>query len=82
MPLPYGIEAGRGRVRGHRRRRGGAAALGGWHLTINPNTPRLDDCVQVLEAFANEEVMTTNFAEGGYLPPDPSVTESVTPTTT
>jgi len=33
----------------------------------------------VLEAFANEEVMTTNFAEGGYLPPDPSVTESVDP---
>jgi ABC-type glycerol-3-phosphate transport system substrate-binding protein len=76
MPLPYGIEAGEGEYEGTG---GAAAALGGWHLTINPNTPRLDDCVQVLEAFANEEVMTTNFAEGGYLPPDPSVTESVDP---
>lgn len=76
MPLPYGVEAGAGNYEGTG---GSAAALGGWHLTINPNTQRLDDCVQVLEAFANESVMTSNFAEGGYLPPDPSVTESIDP---
>jgi hypothetical protein len=33
----------------------------------------------VLEAFASQDVMESNFAEGGYLPPDPSVTESVDP---
>jgi len=76
MPLPYGVEAGEGNYEGTG---GPAAALGGWHLTINPNTQRLDDCVQVLEAFANEDVMVSNFAEGGYIPPDPSVTESVDP---
>ncbi|PSQ54811.1 ABC transporter substrate-binding protein [Halobacteriales archaeon SW_8_68_21] len=76
MPLPYGVEAGEGNYEGTG---GPAAALGGWNLTINPNTQRLDDCVQVLEAFANEDVMVNNFAEGGYIPPDPSVTESVDP---
>ena len=76
MPLPYGVESGEGNYEGTG---GPAAALGGWHLTINPNTQRLDECVQVLEAFANEDVMVNNFAEGGYLPPDPSVTESVDP---
>ncbi|MDB2225232.1 ABC transporter substrate-binding protein [Halorubrum ezzemoulense] len=76
MPLPYGVESGEGQYEGTG---GPAAALGGWHLTINPNTQRLDEAVQVLEAFANEEVMVNNFSEGGYLPPDPSVTESVDP---
>lgn len=76
MPLPYGIEEGGGDYEGTG---GSAAALGGWHLTINPNSSRTDEAVQVLEAFANEEVMQTNFVEGGYLPPDPSVTESIDP---
>lgn len=76
MPLPYGVEAGEGN---HEGTGGPAAALGGWHLTINPNSERLDDAIQVLEAFANEDVMLNNFAEGGYLPPDPSVTESADP---
>ncbi|MFW5974262.1 MAG: extracellular solute-binding protein [Natrialbaceae archaeon] len=76
MPLPYGVEAGEG---AHEGTGGPAGALGGWHLTINPNSERIDDAVQVLEAFANEEVMLNNFAEGGYIPPDPSVTESADP---
>lgn len=76
MPLPYGVESGEGMYEGTG---GPAAALGGWHLSINPNTQRLDEAVQVLEAFANEDVMVNNFSEGGYLPPNPSVTESVDP---
>jgi ABC-type glycerol-3-phosphate transport system substrate-binding protein len=76
MPLPYGVEEGQGSYEGTG---GPSAALGGWHLTVNPNSDRIDEAVQVLEAFASEEVMINNFAEGGYIPPNPSVTESVDP---
>jgi len=72
MPLPYGIETGQG---DHEGVGGTNHALGGWHLTINPNSQRLEDAVAVLEAFANEDVMLTVFGELGNLPPDPSVTE-------
>ena len=75
MPLPYGVEEGEG---SHEGTGGPSHALGGWHLTINPNSDRLEESVQVLEAFANEDVMLTVFGELGNLPPDPSVTEQAT----
>lgn len=49
---------------------GPAAALGGWHLTLNPNSENVDQAVQVLEAFTGENVMLTIFEALGYLPPD------------
>ena len=76
MPLPYGVEEGQGSFEGT----GGTShALGGWHLTINPNSDHLDAAAQVLEAFANESVMSTLFQEGGWLPPDPAVTADADP---
>ena len=73
MPMPYGVEEGEGNFSGT----GGTnSALGGWHLTVNPNSDNPSAAVQVLEAFANESVMNTLFREGGWLPPDPSVTEA------
>jgi ABC-type glycerol-3-phosphate transport system substrate-binding protein len=75
MPMPYGVESGQGSYQGT----GGTShALGGWHLTVNPNSQRRDDAIQVLEAFANQEVMLTVFSELGNLPPDPSVTQQAT----
>jgi len=74
MPLPSGVEEGQGAYEGT----GGTAhALGGWHLTLNPNSQNRDRSVQVLEAFANNDVMRTNFEAGGYLPPNPEVTASM-----
>jgi ABC-type glycerol-3-phosphate transport system substrate-binding protein len=73
MPLPYGVAEGEGEYEGT----GGTShALGGWHLTINPNSDNLNAAAQVLESFANESVMETLFREGGYIPPVPSVTEN------
>jgi ABC-type glycerol-3-phosphate transport system substrate-binding protein len=70
MPMPFGVEEGEGAYEGT----GGTNhALGGWHLTVNPNSQRLEDSIAVLEAFANEEVMLTVFEVLGNLPPDPSV---------
>jgi ABC-type glycerol-3-phosphate transport system substrate-binding protein len=72
MPMPFGVEEGEGSYEGT----GGTShALGGWHLTVNPNSNRLEDSIAVLEAFANEEVMLTIFEVLGNLPPDPSVTQ-------
>ncbi len=73
MPLPFGVPDGEGNFDGTG---GTSAALGGWHLTINPNSDNLSAAAQVLEAFANQSVMETLFREGGYIPPDPSVTEN------
>ncbi|MEF8852509.1 MAG: extracellular solute-binding protein [Haloarculaceae archaeon] len=75
MPLPYGVEEVEGNYEGTG---GPGHALGGWHLTINPNSNNLDESVQILEAFANESVMLAIFGELGNLPPDPSVTEQAT----
>ncbi|PSQ27381.1 ABC transporter substrate-binding protein [Halobacteriales archaeon SW_10_68_16] len=75
MPMPFGVPEGEGSYEGtgdtnH--------ALGGWHLTVNPNSQKQDQAVQVLEAFANQDGMVTVMEELGNLPPDPSVNEQVT----
>ncbi|MFW5949747.1 MAG: extracellular solute-binding protein [archaeon] len=76
MPMPYGVEEGEGNYEGT----GGTShALGGWHLTVNPNSDNLDASVQVLEAFANESVMNVIFEEVGNPPPVPEVLESANP---
>jgi len=76
MPLPYGVESGEGSYEGTG---GPAHALGGWHLTTNPNSDNIDESVQVLEAFANEDVMLTILEEIGNLPPVPDVTANANP---
>ncbi len=74
MPMPFRVEEGQGAYQGT----GGTShALGGWHLTVNPNSQKLDQSIQVLEAFANQSVMVTVMEELGNLPPDPAVTEQV-----
>ena len=75
MPMPFGVEAGQGN---HQGTGGTNHALGGWHLTVNPNSQRTDDALAVLEAFANEDVMLTVFEELGNLPPVASVTQQAT----
>ncbi|OAQ51080.1 sugar ABC transporter substrate-binding protein [Natrinema mahii] len=49
---------------------GTAAALGGWNLAVSPFSDRQEKALQVLEAFATEEVMLSVFELGGYLPPN------------
>ncbi|WP_049890375.1 extracellular solute-binding protein [Natronorubrum sulfidifaciens] len=48
---------------------GTTSALGGWHLVVSPYTDRREEALQVLEAFASEEVMLTIFELQGFLPP-------------
>ncbi|MCU4718726.1 extracellular solute-binding protein [Halapricum hydrolyticum] len=76
MPLPYAVEKGEGNYEGTG---GSSHAFDGWHLSVNPHSVRKDDAIQVLEAFASEDVMLTILENVGNLPPDPAVTEQANP---
>ncbi|OVE86363.1 ABC transporter substrate-binding protein [Natronolimnobius baerhuensis] len=67
MAMPYAISPEEAEFEGTG---GSANALGGWHLTLNPNTDRTEMAVEVLEAFTQEEVMLTIFELLGYIPPE------------
>ncbi|MDF9746731.1 extracellular solute-binding protein [Natrinema salsiterrestre] len=58
---------------------GTVAALGGWNLAVSPFSERQDQALQVLEAFATEEVMLTVFELGGYLPPNLDLVAAASP---
>lgn len=75
MPIPYGVTEDESSYEGLG---GTAAALGGWHLTLNPESDNLDSAIQVVEAFANDEVMLTIFQEVGNMPPVPDLLTEVT----
>ncbi|WP_331233509.1 extracellular solute-binding protein [Natronorarus salvus] len=75
MPIPYGVTEDGAEYEGTG---GTASALGGWHLVANPNSDRIDEVVQVMEAFATDEVMLHMFEVQGWLPPDLGMLEDVT----
>ncbi len=58
---------------------GTAAALGGWNLAVSPFSERQEEALQVLEAFANEDVMLTVFELGGFLPPNLELVAEASP---
>jgi multiple sugar transport system substrate-binding protein len=76
MPMPYGVEEGESDYEGVG---GTASALGGWHLTLNPETEYMEEAVQVMEAFATEEVMLTMFEIQGWIPPILELLDDVDP---
>ncbi|MFC6717648.1 extracellular solute-binding protein [Natrialbaceae archaeon GCM10025810] len=67
MTRPYAVSEDEAEFEGTG---GTTAALGGWNLTVSPFSERQEEALQVLEAFANEEVMLTVFELGGFLPPN------------
>jgi len=75
MPLPYGVEESESQYDGLG---GSRAALGGWHLTLNPNSQQTEDAIQVLEAWTSNEVMLAIFENVGNLPPIPGVLDGLT----
>ena len=58
---------------------GTVAALGGWNLAVSPFSNRKEEALQVLEAFAHEDVMLTIFELGGYLPPNLDLVAEASP---
>ena len=76
MPLPYGVPPEESDYDGL----GGTQhALGGWHLTVNPNSSNIEAAIEVVEAFVDDDVMLTIFELNGNIPPDPEVTADADP---
>jgi ABC-type glycerol-3-phosphate transport system substrate-binding protein len=69
MPIPYGVQPNEAQYEGTG---GTAAALGGWHLAVNPNSQNQQAAVQVVEAVSQPEFRNFEFNTLGYLPSDAS----------
>ncbi|MFC7156300.1 extracellular solute-binding protein [Halomarina halobia] len=67
MPLPYATEPSNAQASGTG---GSTSALGGWNITVNPNSTSLDAVTEVIEAAATDEVMLGLFRIWGWLPPN------------
>ena len=73
MPYPYGVSESEAAYEGA----GGTnAKLGGWHLSINPNTEKLAATVEAIKAMTSDEFYLTIFEELGSTPPKPGLFES------
>lgn len=73
MPYPYGVSEDKAAYEGTG---GSSAKLGGWHLSINPNTKKLAATVEVIKAMTTDTFYLTIFEELGSTPPKPGLFES------
>ncbi|WP_115819362.1 MULTISPECIES: substrate-binding domain-containing protein [Haloferax] len=75
MPIPYGVTADEAQYEGTG---GPVAALGGWHMTMNPNSSdeQKQAAVQVLRTMQTEQFQLDMFRIIGWIPPRPSLLES------
>ncbi|WP_245180789.1 extracellular solute-binding protein [Haloarcula amylovorans] len=70
MPYPYGMSEDEAPYEGAG---GSNSKLGGWHLSINPNTEHLAATVEVIKAMTTDEFYLTIFEELGSTPPKPEL---------
>ncbi|MFC7131409.1 extracellular solute-binding protein [Haloferax chudinovii] len=75
MPLPYGVPESEAQFPGTG---GSTSALGGWHITVNPNSQKLDAVTQVIQASMREEFQLFLLEIEGWLPPRASLFNSET----
>lgn len=73
MPFPYGVSEDEAEYEGT----GGTnATLGGWHLSVNPNTEKLAATLEVIDALTSDEFYLDIFELTGSSPPKPELFES------
>jgi ABC-type glycerol-3-phosphate transport system substrate-binding protein len=75
MPIPYGVTAEEAE---YPMTGGPVAALGGWHMTMNPNATSQSKqaAVQVLRAMMTESFKLDMFQIIGWIPPEPALLDS------
>ncbi|WP_411963898.1 extracellular solute-binding protein [Haloferax sp. YSMS24] len=75
MPIPYGVTPDEAKYEGTG---GPVAALGGWHMTMNPNASdaKKQAAVQVLRTMQDEQFQLDLFQIIGWIPPRPSLLDS------
>ncbi len=72
MPIPYGVEEDEAEYPGTG---GPVASLGGWNLSVNPNTEYMDEALEVVEVATSDEFNLDIFEILGQIPPKPHVLE-------
>lgn len=72
MPMPYGAPAEDSEYEDVG---GSMAALGGWHLTVNPHSERIGAALEVMEAMMDPNVRRNLMASAGTIPPEPGLLE-------
>ncbi len=73
MPIPYSVPEGEAAQPGTG---GTTAALGGWHVVLNPNSNRTDAAMEVIRTAMQDEVYLGMLDIWGWLPPKPELFES------
>jgi ABC-type glycerol-3-phosphate transport system substrate-binding protein len=73
MPVPYEVTASESKYGPEIG--GSTSALGGWHLTLNPNATdtKKRAALQVFKALQNDQVRLDLFEIGGWIPPIPDL---------
>ena len=72
MPIPYAVGEDDAEYPGTG---GTAAALGGWHVAVNPNTAHMDAALETVQAAASDEFNFAIFEILGQIPPKPTLLE-------
>ncbi|WP_120244545.1 substrate-binding domain-containing protein [Halopiger aswanensis] len=70
MPIPYGVPEEEAAQPGTG---GTTAALGGWHLVLNPNSERKEEALEVIRATMTDEFNLGMFDLWGWVPPKPAL---------
>ncbi|MFC7076151.1 extracellular solute-binding protein [Haloarcula halophila] len=73
MPIPYAVSESNAEFPGTG---GTTSALGGWHITVNPYSEKLDAVTQVIEATMSEAFQLFLLEMEGWLPPRGSLFNS------
>jgi len=73
MPIPYAVPESEAAQPGTG---GTTAALGGWHMTVNPNSQDQDAVVEVIRAAMQPDFQLTLLSIQGWLPPRPELFSS------
>jgi ABC-type glycerol-3-phosphate transport system substrate-binding protein len=75
MPLPYAVTESESK---YDNIGGISSALGGWHLTLNPNasSEKLDAAKQIFQAITQTDAQLRLFELGGWIPPVPDMVAS------
>ena len=73
MPMPYAVPESEAQAGGMG---GSIAALGGWHMTVNPNSQQKDAVVEVVRAAMEPGFQLRLLEIQGWLPPRPELFNS------
>jgi ABC-type glycerol-3-phosphate transport system substrate-binding protein len=73
MPMPYAVTEKEAEFEGYG---GTTSSLGGWGITLNPNSPNKARALEVIAAMTNKDFQLFLFELLGWLPPQPKLFNS------